>query len=282
MFEQKQVSIGDAAYDKSAIIYFDQKKAPKACILYFHGGGLLYGHKADLPEGYIQTLTEAGYQIISFDYPLAPAARLPLILDDVRASIHHFLDHPELYGAEGLPYFLWGRSAGAYLCLIAAAYGYFKTTPAGILSYYGYGFLCDHWFQAPSSYYKTLPPVDASCLSHLPAGIETSGDLTTHYSIYVYARQTGKWLSLLYEGREKFFYLDYTLRTCDTLPCPLFATHATNDTDVPFDEFRELVSRYHPKTFIAACDVHDFDREADNPFTGKLLEATLSFLDSHS
>lgn len=282
MFEQKQVSIGDAAYDKSAIIYFDQKKAPKACILYFHGGGLLYGHKADLPEGHIQTLTEAGYQIISFDYPLAPAARLPLILDDVRASIHHFLDHPELYGAEGLPYFLWGRSAGAYLCLIAAAYGYFKTTPAGILSYYGYGFLCDHWFQASSSYYKTLPPVDASCLSHLTAGIETSGDLTTHYSIYVYARQTGKWLSLLYEGREKFFYLDYTLRTCDTLPCPLFATHATNDTDVPFDEFRELVSRYHPKTFIAACDVHDFDREADNPFTGKLLEATLSFLDSHS
>lgn len=282
MFEQKAISIGGMPYDKSAIIYFDQKKAPKACILYFHGGGLLYSHKADLPEGHIQTLTEAGYQIISFDYPLAPAARLPLILDDVRASIHHFLDHPELYGAEGLPYFLWGRSAGAYLCLIAAAYGYFKTTPAGILSYYGYGFLCDHWFQAPSSYYKTLPPVDASCLSHLPAGIETSGDLTTHYSIYVYARQTGKWLSLLYEGREKFFYLDYTLRTCDTLPCPLFATHATNDTDVPFDEFRELVSRYHPKTFIAACDVHDYDREANNPFTGKLLEATLSFLDSHN
>ena len=86
---------------------------------------------------------------------------------------------------------------------------------------------------------------------------------------------------MLYEGREKFFYLDYTLRTCDALPCPLFAAHAINDTDVPFDEFRELVSRYQPKTFIAACDVHDFDREEDNPFTGKLLESTLSFLDSH-
>lgn len=281
MFEQKAISIGGMPYDKSAIIYFDQKITPKACILYFHGGGLLYGHKDDLPEGHLRLLTQAGYRIISFDYPLAPAAKLPLILDDVRSSIHHFLDHPEAYGADSLPYFLWGRSAGAYLCLIAAAYGHFKKAPAGILSYYGYGFLCDHWFQTPSRYYQSLPLVDASCLSHLSSGLETSGDLTTHYSIYVYARQTGKWFSLLYEGREKFFYLDYTLRTCDALPCPLFAAHAINDTDVPFDEFRELVSRYQPKTFIAACDVHDFDREEDNPFTGKLLESTLSFLDSH-
>lgn len=199
MFEQKAISIGGMPYDKSAIIYFDQKITPKACILYFHGGGLLYGHKDDLPEGHLRLLTQAGYRIISFDYPLAPAAKLPLILDDVRSSIHHFLDHPEAYGADSLPYFLWGRSAGAYLCLIAAAYGHFKKAPAGILSYYGYGFLCDHWFQTPSRYYQSLPPVDASCLSHLSSGLETSGDLTTHYSIYVYARQTGKWFSLLYE-----------------------------------------------------------------------------------
>ena len=48
MFEQKAISIGGMPYDKSAIIYFDQKITPKACILYFHGGGLLYGHKDDL------------------------------------------------------------------------------------------------------------------------------------------------------------------------------------------------------------------------------------------
>ena len=108
-----------------------------------------------------------------------------MILDDVRDSIHHYIDHAEDYCGQKLPYFLWGRSAGAYLCLIAAAYGYFETPPAGILSYYGYGFLCDHWFQTPSAYYKTLPPVDASCLSHLPSGYETNGDLNTHYSIYV-------------------------------------------------------------------------------------------------
>ena len=54
MFEQKAISIGGMPYDKSAIIYFDQKITPKACILYFHGGGLLYGHKDDLPEGHLR------------------------------------------------------------------------------------------------------------------------------------------------------------------------------------------------------------------------------------
>ena len=57
MFEQKAISIGGMPYDKSAIIYFDQKITPKACILYFHGGGLLYGHKDDQEA----TLTEGGY-----------------------------------------------------------------------------------------------------------------------------------------------------------------------------------------------------------------------------
>ena len=131
MFEQKTISIETASYDKSAIIYYDQKITPKACILYFHGGGLLYGHKEDLPEGHLIKLTEAGYVIIAYDYPLAPTAKLPMILDDVRDSIHHYIDHAEDYCGQKLPYFLWGRSAGAYLCLIAAAYGYFETPPAG-------------------------------------------------------------------------------------------------------------------------------------------------------
>lgn len=281
MYDKRIISITDAGYPKTAVVYSDWRSDPRACILYFHGGGLLYGSKNDLPELHIDTLTRAGYVIVAYDYPLAPAAKLPAILDDVRASISHYIQHPLQYYSKELPYFLWGRSAGAYLCLIAAAYGQFPQQPLGILSYYGYGFLCDHWFQSPSPYYNSLPSVNKSCLESLPGDIETTGDLMTHYSIYVYARQTGKWFSLLYEGREKFFYLDFTLRTCEKLPCPLFAAHATNDTDVPFDEFRELCSRYQPKTFIAACDVHDFDREENNPFTPKLLTETLAFLNSY-
>ena len=291
MLQSKEIPIPSEYYDKHATLYFDTAQKPKACILYFHGGGLLYGTRTDLPAHHLISLTEAGYCIAAYDYPLAPAAKLELILADVCASVNHYITNPSLYldacgaisGAggslEALPYFLWGRSAGAYLSLIAGARGNFSQKPAGILSYYGYGFLCDGWFMTPSNYYCTLPAVGGSALDAIPPGIHASGDLNTHYSVYVYARQTGKWTDLIYDGRQKFFYLDYTLRTFDKLPCPVFCAHSTGDTDVPYSEFLELCSRYHAQRFVASHNMHDFDRDEKNPVTMRLLEATIKFLD---
>lgn len=272
MLETKDQKLSDTPYLKYATVYTDTCVPTRARILYFHGGGLLYGSRCDLPEGHIAALTLAGYDIIACDYPLAPVAGLELILDDVCESINSSCEDSTL------PYYLWGRSAGAYLCLIAAASGRLLQPPKGILSWYGYGFLCDNWFCTPSSYYCTLPPVDASCLDHLTDGLHANGDLDTHYSIYVYARQSGTWKQLIYTGREKFFYLNYSLRTCDALPCPLFCAHSTGDTDVPYAEFLELCNKYHAKRFIAPGNEHDFDRDPENPFTGQLLDATLEFL----
>ena len=279
MLQKRELRLSDSLYDKSVTIYTESNTRPKACILYFHGGGLLYGSRNDLPEGHLHTLTQAGYAIAAFDYPLAPAAKLELILEDVCASINDYCENSITYVESRIPYFLWGRSAGAYLCLIAAASGKLKTAPAGILSYYGYGFLCDGWYNAPSKFYCKLPPVGESCLKGIPDKIHAKGSLDTHYSIYVYARQTGTWKNLFYEGRDKFFFLDYSLRTCASFPCPLFCAHSINDTDVPYSEFLELCGRYSCQRFIAASSEHDFDRDPESPYTRRLLEATVRFLD---
>lgn len=279
MLQKKEILIPNDFYKKYATLYYDTDAKSKACILYFHGGGLLYGVRTDLPEIHINILTKAGYRIIAFDYPLAPAARLDLILEDVHSSIRHYLDFFSLYTEEKLPYFLWGRSAGAYLCLLAGAGCNSGEKPSGIVSYYGYGFLCDGWFMTPSKYYNTLPPVRESALGAVPSGIHAEGDLDTHYSVYVYARQQGNWTELIYSGRQKFFYLDYTLRTCEKMPCPLFCAHSTGDTDVPYSEFLELCNRYRAQRFVVSHSMHDFDRDENNPATARLLEATLKFLD---
>lgn len=278
MLTQKTILIPNTLYQKNATIYEDTSIQPVADILYFHGGGLLYGQREDLPQLHLSTLTQAGYRIIAFDYPLSPSAKLDLILEDACASVNHYIENPSFYHSETLPYFLWGRSAGAYLCLLIAASGQCKKAPAGILSYYGYGFLCDGWFTAPSTYYRTLPSVDESAFRAIPSEIHAEGELNTHYSVYVYARQTGSWINLIYEGRQKFFYLDFTLRNCSKLPCPLFCAHSITDNDVPYSEFVELCNRYQPKRFIASCNTHDFDRDESNPTTTKLLEATIEFL----
>ena len=117
MTEKREINLKHPAYPKYATVYSEKDTDAKACILYFHGGGLLYGSREDLPRRHIDTLTRAGYIIVSYDYPLAPAARLDTIMGDVCSSITHYINHPEIYCGRKLPFFLWGRSAGAYLCL---------------------------------------------------------------------------------------------------------------------------------------------------------------------
>lgn len=280
MLQRRDWKLTPKSWETWITRYTDSEIPTKAEILYFHGGGLLYGSRNDLPEYHIELLTQAGYEIIAFDYPLAPAANLEQILSDICDSINTFCAKHGIFRDTLRPYFLWGRSAGAYLCLIAAASGRLLEKPVGILSYYGYGFLCDSWHCTPSNYYLQLPPVPKSCLESIPRHIHTSGSLETHYSIYVYARQTGCWNKLIYQGREKFFYLNYSLRMCEKIPCPVFAAHSTGDPDVPYGEFVELCNRYHAQKFIASGNVHDFDRDPDSPFTAALLESTLCFLDA--
>ena len=280
MLHKQELRLTEILYEKYVTVYTDTESAPRACILYFHGGGLLYGNREDLPDGHIAALTKAGYAILAFDYPLAPAAGVGQILSDVISSVNDFCTHNIENAGGPLPFFLWGRSAGAYLCLLAAASGKIPS-PFGVISYYGYGLLCDSWFNVPSAYYRSLPAVSESCLKHLPDRLHADGGLDTHYSAYVYARQTGTWMSLIYSGREKLFYLDYTLRTCTAFPCPLFCAHSLHDPDVPYSEFMALAERFHPQRFLSSGDVHDFDRDPKNPDTSRLLSGTIHFLDRH-
>ncbi|MDO4287507.1 MAG: alpha/beta hydrolase [Eubacteriales bacterium] len=281
MLTESKITLQQTPYVKCATIYSDPDVEPQAHILYFHGGGLLYGSRTDLPQKHLLTLTQKGFIIIAFDYPLAPIAKLGFILEDILSSINRFVSNPDAYTVHKLPYYLWGRSAGAYLCLLAAASGSLAQPPLGILSYYGYGFLTDGWFNTASRYYQTLPPVPESCLNALPQFMHADGPLDTHYSAYVYARQTGCWKSLFYDGREKYFFLDYSLRNCDKLPCPVFCAHSMRDTDIPFAEFQALCQKYHAQRFIASGDQHDFDRNESSPLTSRLLNATLRFLETN-
>ncbi|RDY30940.1 alpha/beta hydrolase [Lachnotalea glycerini] len=279
MLQTKDIALGNTLYAKYATIYFDPNIIHKAVILYFHGGGLLYGNRNDLPEFHLNTLVNSAYIIISFDYPLAPAAKIDVILDDICCSINYYHKHSKFLIGSTLPYFLWGRSAGSYLCLLAASCGKLISAPRGIISYYGYGFLCDNWFNHPSNYYCQLPRVSEACLSKISSKIHSQGNLDTHYSTYVYARQTGNWLKLFFDDREKYFYLNYTLRSCTSLPCPLFCAHSTNDTDVPFTEFTELSQLYSAEKYITSGKIHDFDRDETAASTLRLLNSTIQFLD---
>ncbi len=274
-------TLQEEPFRKKVTVIMPDEQPVKAVLLYLHGGGLLYGSRDDLPELHKTMLTEAGYAIVACDYPLGPAADLVLILDSLRETVAAYLSGA-LPGLDGrLPYFLWGRSAGAYLALYLGAEAWPERNPAGVVSYYGYGFLCDFWYGQPSSYYRSLPAVPESVLKAIPAEIHCEGTMDTHYSLYVYARQTGLWMSQVYRDKEKYFLAMYSLRGVETYPRPLFACHASGDPDVPFDEFTAICNLYDPVRYVAPSRVHDFDRETEKPQAAELLRRTIRFLDDN-
>ncbi|QLB15004.1 hypothetical protein A6B39_05820 [Mannheimia granulomatis] len=263
-----------------ATLYQDDETQPVANLIYLHGGGLLYGSKEDLPALHLNQFTQAGLQIFAINYPLAPQAQLEQIMQSILLSLKTLQNQ----FATELPYFLFGRSAGGYLALLAAAKLSQQAEfvqPKGVISFYGYGFLTDGWFDSPSPHYLKLPLVSESTFQSLITTPSQEAALNTHFSTYIYARQTGKWKSLIYQGRDKFFYLDYSLRLAE-LNLPIFAAHATGDPDVPFAEFQALCDKFNPTRFVIAADLHDFDRDEQSKDTQELLKATIEFIQKFS
>lgn len=279
MISTSTITLPSESYDKKASIYINPEVPTKAVLFYLHGGGLLYGSRDDLPSAHIEAFTSAGYPVIALDYPLAPLADIEMILSDIASSVNHYLSGGiESFDGKA-PFFMFGRSAGAYLSIMTALRSELASLPAGVVSYYGYGFLTDFWYNSPAPFYTALPAVPESVFDSLPSEIHAEGPLESHYSAYVYARQSGKWLSLFFKDREKFFYANYSLRSVFDYPVPLFTAHSSNDPDVPFSEYMSLSERYDPNRFVASANQHDFDSDEDSQATASLLQSTLSFLD---
>lgn len=56
----------------SASFYRSTANLKNETIIYFHGGGLIWGDRDDLPQAYIDLFLKAGYHLLTVDYPLAP------------------------------------------------------------------------------------------------------------------------------------------------------------------------------------------------------------------
>jgi acetyl esterase len=281
MIETKTFTNNISQSSSELLLYYDPDIECKAFIIYIHGGGLFYGEKTDLPDFHINSMIKAGFRIIAIDYPLAPNTKIDLILDDVNSSINYIIENKKALGLDNLSYFLWGRSAGAYLGLLTLSKTKLDEKPLGLISYYGYGFFDNDWDKLPSKYYNTFPKINENTLGFDEKETLTSASLEERYHLYVYARQSGKWTRMLFDGREKYFYENFSLRNTNKLSVPIFATHAINDTDVPFFELNKIANLSDSTIYIAPVDLHDYDRDTTSVFTKKLIDKTIEFLDSH-
>lgn len=256
-------------------MYRNKKGNLKGNIFYFHGGGFLFGSKEDLPQYHIDRITQAGYDIYSFDYPLAPETKFPEIVASTMGCI-------EAYAKKvAKPYFLWGRSAGAYLCLLIASKGLGRK-PKGIVSYYGYGFLTLDWYDKPNDFYLQYPPVDKDLAESLiNENVVYSYPVHPRFLLYLYSRQKGNWLEYIWDGSKEEFLKEYSLKDSDFNHYPpVLLAHGIGDNDVPYEESKKLSERIKNSKFISFnADIHDFDRDESDKNTKELLDRTIKFLD---
>src|SRR5699024_5830736 len=119
---------------------------PKGIIIYFHGGGLIFGQPNDLPQDYIDILSES-YHLIMVSYRLAPESHIDTIIEDARSNYDHL---KSLYPS--LSCITFGRSAGSFVSMLFARH----RKVDGIIDFSGYARVHVHAFLKPNNQYQAL------------------------------------------------------------------------------------------------------------------------------
>ncbi len=252
-------------------------------LLYLHGGGLVFGDRNDLPDAYRKMLSDAGYALLTIDYPLAPETQLPEIMLCLQQSLVWFREEgKKLFHLGSADYVLFGRSAGAYLAFQLAAR---SADPhlKGLASFYGYYSLDDPSFHLPNAYYNTFPKVPAHYVDQLiqmrPLAV---GPVTARFPIYLHARQTGKWVPLFLKDKTKRTAFNLTAAELQSLP-PTFLTASTADKDVPY-HFTQQATQLIPEVMLHPVlgMPHDFDADLTKPAGRCTYQQLIHWLDGLS
>lgn len=220
-------------------------------IFYLHGGGLIYGDKDDLPIDYIKQFTDNGYNFFSLSYLLAPESNYKEIITSVLKG-YDWLNNNISSLSNNNKVYVFGRSAGAYLCY-QIIMNRPRNKPSAFLDFYGFYNLLDSNLVEPNHFYSKYPNVDIHSLQE-PHPI-FSGDINKRFPIYLYARKQGSWIRLLKANSKEQKNIDF-----NKLP-PTFIAHSTQDPDIPFIIALSEKSK-NRRSFLKSIDSnqHDFDR----------------------
>ena len=241
-------------------------------VIYIHGGALIFGSRKDVNENEIQAILNEGIAYISVDYRLAPETKLMDIIVDVEDAIWWVREEgAKLYAFDESRIAVLGKSAGGYLALLS---GTFQNRPNDIISFYGYGDILGDWYSCPSSHYcKSSLVSENEAKKCITSNILTHADYPERWPLYLHARQTGSWASLVSgykasEISEKLVPYCPILNIDSQYP-PTFLLHGSNDTDVPVEQSKDMYSalldmNIKTQIYIQQNGEHGFDRKWQN------------------
>jgi acetyl esterase/lipase len=219
--------------------------------VWIHGGALIMGDRASVPQRVHDMLLDAGYVVVSIDYRLAPETMLPQIIEDVEDAFRWVREKgPGLFHGDASRLVVLGGSAGGYLTLVT---GYrVKPRPAVLVSLWGYGDLVGDWYSTPSPHQRhhqsKMTKEEAYRQVSGPAVSDARDRKGDGGAFYQYCRQQGTWPKAVsgWDPRsevQKFVpYMPERNVTKDYPPTILI--HGTADTDVPYEQSVIMAERF--------------------------------------
>ena len=224
--------------------------ARKPCVMWIHGGGLIFGSRTRSPrEPLLRALLELGFVVISIDHRLAPETKLPGIVEDIHSAWNWIVDRgSQLFGIDPSRMAVAGGSSGAYLALMSGHSVYPR--PRAIASFWGFGDITAPWEAEPSAFYRQSPLVsrrEADDSVGIDPVSEPPPDVDRGY-FYLYCRQQGQWLIEVTgrDPRQDAAWFDPYCPIRNIAPGypPTILVHGTLDTDVPHEQSKDLALRF--------------------------------------
>ncbi len=116
----KELSIPGPAGAIGARHYGPNTPGTAALLVYFHGGGFVFGDLDSFDAYCRQVCTGAGVHVLSVDYRLAPEHKAPAAVHDAYAAFSWAVEHAADLGADPARVAVGGDSAGGMLAAVVS------------------------------------------------------------------------------------------------------------------------------------------------------------------
>jgi acetyl esterase/lipase len=231
-----------------ADVYRADDAEARPVLVWLHGGALMMGSRKGVPKDLQDLCRSEGYCLVSADYRLAPQAKLPQIIEDLRDFMRWIGEKgPELFHADASRVAVAGMSAGGYLTMMT---GIIEPRPRGLVAYYGYGDVDGAWYTTPSEHYRKQPLVlreDAFKGISVTVVTESGQDGLNRGRLYLYLRQNGLWTKEVtgFDPATEKQKLDPYCPVRNITPQypPIVMLHGTADTDVPCQQSVDMAGQ---------------------------------------
>src|SRR5262249_60614530 len=141
-----------------ADVYRPKDATVRPVLVWIHGGAMVMGNRTGVPRDLLDRGRTEGYCLVSIDYRLAPEAKLPAIIEDVKDALRWVREQgPKLFAADPKKLVVSGGSAGGYLTMMTGIA--VEPRPTALVAYWGYGDVDGDWYTKPSEHYRKTRPL---------------------------------------------------------------------------------------------------------------------------